>query len=81
MSGQTGRGLPSGIVKFTITRGELRDILSEKYNEDVEAFSLEEEGISISLRLPEKEETKEEFEEEPEEEGELGEEESDFSDF
>ncbi|KXA90712.1 hypothetical protein AKJ62_00050 [candidate division MSBL1 archaeon SCGC-AAA259D14] len=78
MSNQTERKLPSGIVKFTITRDELKDILSEKYNDNVKSFSVEEEGISISLQIPEKEETKEEFEEEVEEEPE---EESDISGF
>lgn len=71
MSSQTGKGLPSGVVKFTITREELKDILTEKYNIDVESFSVEEEGISISLGMSEREETEEEFEEEAEEESSL----------
>ncbi|KXA91908.1 hypothetical protein AKJ63_00440 [candidate division MSBL1 archaeon SCGC-AAA259D18] len=72
MTNQTER-LPSGIVKFTISKEELKDILSEKYDTDVESVSFEEVGVSINLPIPEKEEMEEGFEEETEEEGEEGE--------
>ncbi|KXA94198.1 hypothetical protein AKJ65_05065 [candidate division MSBL1 archaeon SCGC-AAA259E19] len=75
MENKAGRELPPGIVKFTITREKLRNILSERYNEDVESFSVEEEGISIRLRVPE-EEPATEAEEEPGEEKASREEES-----
>ncbi|KXA88625.1 hypothetical protein AKJ37_02220 [candidate division MSBL1 archaeon SCGC-AAA259I09] len=78
MSSQTER-LPSGVVKFTISREELKDILSEKYDVDVESVSFEEVGVSISLRVPEKEDKEEKFGEEAE--GELGEGESDVSNY
>lgn len=83
MSNQSERELPSGIVKFTITREKMKNILSKEYNENVESFSVEDEGISISLRVPEKVEKEEpeeeeyegeEFGEEPEEEEEFEEE-------
>lgn len=72
MSNQTER-LPSGIVKFTISRKELKDILSEKYDVDVESVSFEEVGVSISLPIPEMEDMEEEFGEKAEGEFEEGE--------
>lgn len=68
MNDKSDRELPSGIVKFTITRKKLKDILSDEYNENVKDLSIGEDGISISLQIPEEEE-------EEEEEGESGEEE------
>lgn len=51
MSVQT-ENLPSGIVKFTISKKELKDILSEKYEVSVESVSFEEDvGVSISLSV------------------------------
>ncbi|KXA99438.1 hypothetical protein AKJ40_03150 [candidate division MSBL1 archaeon SCGC-AAA259M10] len=55
--------LPSGIVKFTIARDELKNILSKKYNVDVESFSAGEEGVTISLQTSGKGELEEEAEE------------------
>jgi len=78
LSNQTER-FPSGVVKFTISREELKDILSEKYDVDVESVSFEEAGVSISLPVPEKEDKEEEFGEEAE--GELREGESDVSNY
>ena len=79
MNDKDERELPRGIVKFTITREELKGILSEKYNVNVRSFSVEEEGISISLPVPESEESEEEIEE-IEEEAE-DQEETGFSEF
>ncbi len=66
MSEHTENKLPSGIVEFTITRKEMKDILNEKYNANVEKFSVEDDGISIKLSIPE--ENKNDFEKESEEE-------------
>lgn len=66
MSEHTENKLPSGIVEFTITRKEMKDILNEKYNANVETFSVEDEGISIKLSVPDK--SKDDFEKESEEE-------------
>lgn len=66
MSEHTKNKLPSGIVEFTITRKEMKDILNEKYNANVEKFSVEDDGISIKLSVPE--ENKNDFEKESEEE-------------
>jgi|GEM_PF-3001277 len=75
--------LPSGIVNFTISQSELKDILSEKYDVDVESVSFEETGVSISLSVQGNDEEEEEFEEEydegPEEEYEEGQ--PDVSDY
>ncbi len=71
MSNQSEK-LPSGIVNFTISQKELKDILSEKYAVDVESVSFEETGVSISLSVDGNDEEEEEFEDEektfPEEE-------------
>ncbi len=77
MNDQSDRELPSGIVKFTITRKKLKDILSDEYNENVKDLSIGEDGISISLQIPEEEEeSEEEVESGEEEEGAEVEEES-----
>lgn len=81
MNDKDERELPRGIVKFTITREELEDILSEKYNVNVRSFSVEEEGISISLPVPESGESEEEYVEEVEEEEAEDQEETGFSEF
>ncbi len=82
MSNQTEK-LPSGIVNFTISKEELRDILSEKYEVHVESVSFEEEGVSVNLPVPENKNDEEEFEDEFEEEheGEHGEGQPDVSDY
>lgn len=51
---ESKRDLPPEIVKFTISKEALKDILSEKYNTDIHKFSVEDEGISITLLTPEK---------------------------
>ena len=82
MSNQSEK-LPSGIVNFTISQDELKDILSEKYEVHVESVSFEEEGVSVNLPVPDNEGEGEEFEGEFEEEheGEHGEEQPDVSDY
>lgn len=69
MSNGDEKEIPSGIVKFTITREKMKEILSENFNTEVKDFSVEEEGISISLQ-PEKKEVEETIEKEAEEESE-----------